>query len=184
MEMYGKFFPSNDATKEKTTFKDIFALTSMGISDNMHEVNTCTVYTRGQVGKCFPIFRTFREEKVYDVNLNCYHSTVEGLYCKRPIQCVASSKILTPPPPHLPHCPASVYPPLLMRGEDTLAVGRGGGGSIVWKTPDTALYSIYVISLCISPSLHLYCPIRQYSICYTDRRKLRERVGWWILWLC
>jgi hypothetical protein len=28
--------------------------------------------------------------------------------------------------------------------EDTLAGGRGGGGSIVRKTPDTALYSIYV----------------------------------------
>ncbi len=39
---------------------------------------------------------------------------VEGLYCKRPIQCLASSKILTP----TPHCPASVYPP---------AFGAGGG---------------------------------------------------------
>ncbi len=28
-------------------------------------------------------------------------------------------------------------------GEDTLAKLRGGGGSIVRKTPDTALYSIY-----------------------------------------
>ncbi len=26
-------------------------------------------------------------------------------------------------------------------------VGRGGGGSIVWKTPDTALYSIYFSTL-------------------------------------
>jgi hypothetical protein len=32
---------------------------------------------------------------------------VEGLYCKRPIQCLASSEILTPPPP--PHRPASVH---------------------------------------------------------------------------
>ncbi len=46
---------------------------------------------------------------------------------------------------HLPsHCPASVYPPPL---EDTLAEWRGGGGSITWKTPDTALYSIYVSTL-------------------------------------
>jgi hypothetical protein len=27
---------------------------------------------------------------------------VEGLYCKRAIQCLASSEILTPPPPHRP----------------------------------------------------------------------------------
>jgi hypothetical protein len=40
--------------------------------------------------------------------------SVEGLYCKRPIQCLASSEILTPPP----HRPASVYLP---------AFGAGGG---------------------------------------------------------
>jgi hypothetical protein len=34
---------------------------------------------------------------------------VEGLYCKRPIQCLASSKNIDPPPPHR-HRPASVYP--------------------------------------------------------------------------
>jgi hypothetical protein len=38
---------------------------------------------------------------------NPYGYTVERLYCKRPIQCLASSKILTPP--HRPHRPASVY---------------------------------------------------------------------------
>ena len=32
----------------------------------------------------------------------------------------------------------------LVRGEDTLAGWRGVGGSIVRKTPDTALYSKYV----------------------------------------
>jgi hypothetical protein len=71
---------------------------------------------------------------------------VEGLYCKRPIQCLASSEILTPPHPLTPHRPASVCtvpPRLLVRGEDTLAGWRGVGGSIVRKTPDTALYSIY-----------------------------------------
>jgi hypothetical protein len=40
---------------------------------------------------------------------------VERLYCKRPIQCLASFEILTPPSPHRP---ASVYPP---------AFGAGGG---------------------------------------------------------
>jgi hypothetical protein len=38
-------------------------------------------------------------------------------------------------------------PPPLVRGEDTLAPWRGGGGSIVRKTPDTGLYSIYVSTL-------------------------------------
>jgi hypothetical protein len=53
--------------------------------------------------------------------------TVEEVYCKtkeaNPMSGV--SKIL---PPH----------PLTAR-EDTLARGRGGGGSVVRKTPDTAL---------------------------------------------
>ncbi len=35
----------------------------------------------------------------------------------------------------------------LLRGEDTLAGWRGGGGSIFWKTRDTALYSTYVSTL-------------------------------------
>jgi hypothetical protein len=53
---------------------------------------------------------------------------------------------IDPPPPHR-H--ASVYPPPspMVRGEDTLDGWRWGGGSIVRKTPDTALYSIYVSTL-------------------------------------
>ncbi len=50
---------------------------------------------------------------------------VEGLYCKRPIQCLASYKILTPPPHPLT---ARRYPPPLVRGEDKLAGWKGGGG--------------------------------------------------------
>jgi hypothetical protein len=42
---------------------------------------------------------------------------VKGLYCKRPIQCLASSKILTPPPP-TPSLPGECVPP---------AFGAGGG---------------------------------------------------------
>ncbi len=69
---------------------------------------------------------------------------VEGLYCKRPILCLASSEILT----HHPLTARRVCTPLV-REEDTLAWWRGGGGSIVRKTPDTALYSIYVSTLCL-----------------------------------
>ncbi len=46
---------------------------------------------------------------------------VEGLYSKRPIQCLASSKILKILTPHPPHCPASVYP------TPPPANGAGGG---------------------------------------------------------
>ncbi len=46
---------------------------------------------------------------------------------------------IAPPPPHRP---ASVTPPPLVRGEDTLAGRRGG--SIVRKTPDTACSVLYI----------------------------------------
>jgi hypothetical protein len=54
--------------------------------------------------------------------------------------------------PTPPHRPVSVYPPPPLAfgaGGDTLAGWRGDGGSIVRKTPDTALYStcIYVSTL-------------------------------------
>ncbi len=53
---------------------------------------------------------------------------VEGLQCKRPIQCLASSEILTPPTPSLPgECvpqPSCCTPPPLVRGEDTFAGWR------------------------------------------------------------
>ncbi len=65
---------------------------------------------------------------------------VERLYCKRPIQCLASSKILTPPPPSTPSRPGG--------GPYSLG-GEGGGESIFWKAPDTALYSTYVSTLCL-----------------------------------
>ncbi len=49
---------------------------------------------------------------------------VERLYFKRPILCLASSKILTP----TPLAARRVYAPPLVRGEDTLAGWRGGWG--------------------------------------------------------
>jgi hypothetical protein len=61
---------------------------------------------------------------------------VEGLYCRRPIQCLASSKILTPPPLHRP-------------GGYTRWVERGWGVNILEdaRQADTALYSTYVSTL-------------------------------------
>ncbi len=49
------------------------------------------------------------------------------------------------PPPTSP--PGECVPRLRCGGEDTLAGWKGGGGSIFWKTPDTALYSTYVSTL-------------------------------------
>jgi hypothetical protein len=49
-----------------------------------------------------------------------------------------------------PHCPASVYP--LARGRTNSRGGEGGGGSIVRRTPDTALYSMYVSTLWDTPT--------------------------------
>ncbi len=56
--------------------------------------------------------------------------SVEGLYCKRPIQCLASSKIFfyPPPPPHLLTARRVCSPQPLVRGEDTLDGWRGGEG--------------------------------------------------------
>jgi hypothetical protein len=46
---------------------------------------------------------------------------------------------IDPPPPSLPgECVPRAFGG---GGEDTFAGRRGGGGSIFWKTPDTALYS-------------------------------------------
>jgi hypothetical protein len=54
--------------------------------------------------------------------------TVERLYCKRPIQCLASSKILKILTTHPLTARQECTPPPLVRGEDTLAGWRGGRG--------------------------------------------------------
>jgi hypothetical protein len=51
---------------------------------------------------------------------------VEGLYCKRPIQCLASSEILTPPP-H-PLTARRVYPPAFGAGGGHTRLGERGWG--------------------------------------------------------
>jgi hypothetical protein len=57
---------------------------------------------------------------------------------------------VTPPP----HRPASVYHPAFGAGGYTLARGRGGGGSIFYRAPDTALYSTYISTLWMYTSVN------------------------------
>ncbi len=74
--------------------------------------------------------------------VGAWGTTVERLYCKRPILCLSSSKILTP---HPPYRPAIVYPTPFGAGGRKHSLGvEGGGGSIFWKMRDTVLYSTYV----------------------------------------
>jgi hypothetical protein len=69
-----------------------------------------------------------------------------------------------PPPPHRPASVYCVTPPPVVRGEDTLSGWRGGGGSIVRKTLDTALYSIYVSTLSTYPSSPLYMYVNVHTL--------------------
>ncbi len=73
--------------------------------------------------------------------------TVERLlqYCKRPILCLASSKIFHPLPPS-PRRVCTPPPRLCCGGRTHSLGGEGGGKSIFWKTQDTALYSTYIES--------------------------------------
>jgi hypothetical protein len=66
-------------------------------------------------------------------------------YCKRPILCLSSSKILTP---HPPSPPGECVPGhrLCCAGRTHSPGGEGGGGSIFWKAQDTTLYSTYIES--------------------------------------
>ncbi len=73
-------------------------------------------------------------------------------YCKRPILCLASSKILTPPPTPL-SAQRLCTPHLCCGGRTHSPGGEGGGGSIFWRTQDTALYSTYIESS-MGGSLH------------------------------
>jgi hypothetical protein len=60
------------------------------------------------------------------------------------MSCVFQNIDPPPPTPLSARRLCNVYPPPLLRGEDTLAGWRGG--SIFWKTQDTALYSTYIES--------------------------------------
>ncbi len=84
-------------------------------------------------------------------NKNNFHNhdprpvPVKRLYCKRPIICLASSKILISPTPLTARRLCTAFG---AGGGHTRYGVEGGGGSIFWKTRDTALYSTYVSTLC------------------------------------
>jgi hypothetical protein len=94
----------------------------------------------------------------------CTGVGVERLYSKRPILCLASSKILTP---HPSHRPASVYPPRLWCGGYTLA-----GDLMTCKQ----LLTLVVGNLTIRSLFSLYSGSRFCSsskrICDTDPSRL------------
>jgi hypothetical protein len=63
------------------------------------------------------------------------------------------------PPPSPP--PGECVPPAFSAGGRTHSlVGEGGGGSIFWKTSDTALYSSYVSTLWPSRWIFILCDFR------------------------
>ncbi len=78
-------------------------------------------------------------------------STEYIFYCKRAIIFLSTSKILTP---HPPLRPASLSSPRNKGGGYTLAGGRGGWGSIFWKTREIGLLSYSKICTL------WYCPMR------------------------
>jgi hypothetical protein len=72
------------------------------------------------------------------------------------------------------HRPANVYS--LVRGRTHSLGGEGGGGSIFWKTPDTALYSTYVSTLWDKHTV--FVQIYRYDRCYHcgKRKKFHDKL--------
>jgi hypothetical protein len=77
---------------------------------------------------------------------------------------------IDPPPPHRP---ANVP---MVRGKDTLARGRGGGGLIVQKTPNTALYSISISTLCLHTHTRTAAYFAQGSVAFSE--ETGDRMAW------
>ena len=74
------------------------------------------------------------------LRLLAYLPNKERFYCKRPILCLASSKILTP---HPAHRPASVYQACGAEGGHTRWVERGVGGQYFGR-PQTQLCTLHM----------------------------------------
>jgi hypothetical protein len=110
-------------------------------------------------GKYYPLRTSFVRGKyaiLSQHNLSAYIlPTVERLYCKRPILCLASSKILTPQPPHRP---ASVYTLAFgARGGHTRWVERGVGVNILEDARHSSV--LYICKYFVLPTLPTHPPI-------------------------
>ncbi len=89
---------------------------------------------------------------------SCSAAPLEGLYCQRPIQCLASSEIL------IPH-------PLTARcgGKDTFARWRGGGGvNILEDARHCSVLYICKYTLSCSGPLHLAQQVYFSQLCQQD----------------
>ncbi len=91
---------------------------------------------------------------------------VKRLYCKRPIQCLASSKILTTHPLTARRVCITIPPPLpLVRGKDTLAGSRGGWGVKILEDArhSSVLYICKYFVLCIFYVYSAYSAYANYA---------------------
>jgi hypothetical protein len=98
---------------------------------------------------------------------------VEG-YCKRPIQCLASSELLTP----TSYRPASVYPPAFGAGVGHPRwVERGWGVNSSEDAIHYSLYSLYVSTLwlkgCTVSLFDSQCQISNMGLSAVIQRKRR-----------
>jgi hypothetical protein len=105
------------------------------ISDQGLNLSDYRISDSEKTSVCPPLISTFtilRYGCSHTFSMLRIHVCVESLYCKRPILCLASSKILTPPPPtpSLPgECVGTPPPPRLWYGGRTHSlVGEEGGG--------------------------------------------------------
>jgi hypothetical protein len=65
--------------------------------------------------------------------------------------------------PPTPHRPAGVPPRLWCGGRTHSLGGEGVGAQYFWKTPDTALYSKYVTTLCSEPTTTYLYSVQSYN---------------------
>ncbi len=139
----------------------IFAHTGLSYTKNSTIILYCHFVHRTNYFRCHPYFTpqtlprppssfytVIRGAHIQRLGSQALPLTVEGLYCKRPNQCLASSKILTPHPLTARRV-CTPPPPAFGAGEDKLAGWRGGGGQYFGRRRHcSVLYNTYVSTLC------------------------------------